>query len=138
MIRFATLALALSALGFGPVAAQVRLMPKTDDITPKLLGTWEGPYQSEQAPPGGLKLVIAKEGAVWKVTLAVVSDQPIDAAEVRDFKVEGNEITWVQDIMDMQCKTLVHLTAVGTLTGGSECSQAGTVAITATFVLLKQ
>jgi hypothetical protein len=138
MIRFTTLTLALSALGFGPAAAQVRPEPKTDDITPKLLGTWEGPYQSEQAPPGGLKLVIAKEGAAWKVTLAVVSDQPIDAAEVRDFKVEGNEITWVQDIMDMQCKSLARLTAGNTLTGGSECSQAGTVSITATFVLLKQ
>ena len=138
MIRFATLTLALSALGFGPAAAQVRPMPKTDDITPKLLGTWEGPYQSEQAPPGGIKLVIAKEGAAWKVTLGVVSDQPIDAAEVRDFKVEGNEITWAQDIADMQCKTLAHLTAAGTLTGGTECSQAGNVAITATFVLLKQ
>jgi len=138
MIRFATLAVGLSALGFGPAAAQVRPEPKIEDITPKLLGTWQGPYQSETAPPGGIKLVIAMEGAVWKVTLAVVSEQPIDAAEVRDFKVEGNEITWIQDIMDMECKTLAHLTAGSTLTGGTECSQAGTVAITATFVLLKQ
>ena len=138
MIRFATLAVGLAVLGFSPAAAQVKPEPKTDDISPKLLGTWQGPYQSEQAPPGGLKLVIAMEGAVWKVTLAVVADEPIDAAEVREFKVEGNEITWTQDIMDMTCKTLAHLTAGSTLTGGTECSQGGTVAITATFVLLKQ
>lgn len=137
MIRFASLVLGLSALGFVPAAAQVRPEPKTEDITPKLLGTWQGPYQADQAPPGSLKLVIAKEGAAWKVTLGVVADQPIDAAEVREFKVEGTEITWVQNIMDLECKTLAHLVA-GTIKGGTECSQAGTVAITATWVLLKQ
>jgi len=138
MIRFATLAVGLAVLGFSPMAAQVKPEPKTEDIGPKLLGTWQGPYQSEQAPPGGLKLVIAMEGAVWKVTLAVVADEPIQAAEVRDFKVEGGEISWAQDIMDMQCKSLARLTAGNTLTGQSECSQGGAVAITATFVLLKQ
>lgn len=136
MVRFATVALALSALGAAPASAQVRPMPKTEDITPQLLGTWQGPYQSEQAPPGGLKLVIAKEAAAWKVTLAVLADQPIDAAEVREFKLEGTEITWVQDIMNMQCKTLAHLTE-GMLKGGTECSEGGAVTITATFVLLK-
>jgi hypothetical protein len=136
MIRFTALVLGLSVLSFSTAAAQVRPEPKTGDITPKLLGTWQGPYQSEQAPPGGLKLVVAKEGAAWKVSLAVLADQPIDATEVRDFKVDGTEVSWSQDIMDMQCKTLSHLVD-GTLKGGTECSQGGAVVITATFVLLK-
>jgi hypothetical protein len=138
MIRFASLALGLSALAVGHAAAQVRPQPKTEDITPQILGTWQGPYQADQVPPGGLKLVIAKEGAAWKVTLGVVADQPVDAAEVREFKIDGTEISWVQNIMDLECKTLAHLTAEKTIKGGTECSQAGTVAITATFVLLKQ
>lgn len=137
MTRIAALAVALTALTAVPALAQVRQPPKAEDIGPKIIGTWQGPYQSDQAPPGGLKLVIAKEGAAWKVSMGVVSDQPIDAAEVRDFKVAGNEITWVQDIMGMECKSLATLEN-GTLKGSSECAQGGVVAVTATFVLLKQ
>ena len=136
MLRIATFATALVVLTALPAASQVRPQPKAEDIGPKLIGTWQGPYQSEQAPPGGLKLVIGKEAAAWKVTLGVVSDQPIDAAEVREFKVEGSQVSWAQDIMGMECKTLATLEN-GTLKGGTECSQGGAVAITATFVLLK-
>ena len=135
MIRFATIGLVITALA-SPAVAQVRPEPKTEDITPRLLGTWQGPYQSETAPPGGLKLVIGKEAAAWKVSLAVLTDQPVDAADVRDFKVQGSEVSWIQDIMGMECKTLAHL-ADGTLKGGTECWQAGTLTVTATFVLLK-
>lgn len=136
MLRIATVAFGFSLLAVTPGLAQ-NSAPKAEDITPKILGTWEGPYQSEMAPPGGIKLVIGKEAGAWKVTLGVVADQPIDAAEVREFKVDGNELSWVQDIMGMECKTLARLDT-GTLKGGTECSQGGAVAITATFVLLKQ
>ncbi len=136
MLRSASVLLGLLALAAGGLSAQMP-MPKTDDISPKLIGTWEGPYQSDQAPPGALRLVIAKEAEVWKVTLQVQSDQPIDAAEVRDFKVEGAQISWAQDIMGMECKTEATIEN-GTLKGGTECSQGGAVSITATFVMLKK
>ena len=136
MTRFATITFGLLILAAAPARAQVPA-PKTDDLGSKLIGTWEGPYQSDQAPPGVLRLVIGKEDGIWKVTLQVQTDQPIDAAEVRDFKLEGPQISWSQDIMGMECKSQAALEN-GTLKGGTECSQGGAVAITATFVMLKK
>ena len=136
MVRSATVMFGLLMLAAAPARAQVPV-PKTDDMSSKLIGTWEGPYQSDQAPPGALRLVIEKEAGAWKVALQVQSDQPIDAAEVRDFTVDGAEVTWVQDIMGMECKSQATLEN-GTLKGGTECSQGGAVAITATFVMLKK
>jgi hypothetical protein len=136
MIRSASVMFGGLLLAAAPMYAQVPV-PKTDDMGPKLIGTWEGPYQSDQASPGTLKLVIGKEEGVWKVTLQVQTDQPIDAAEVRDFKVDGAQVSWVQDIMGMECRTQAALES-GTLKGGTECSQGGAVAITATFVMLKK
>lgn len=136
MIRSASVMFGLLVLAAAPARAQVPT-PKADDITPKLLGTWEGPYQSDQAPPGALRLIIGKEAGAWKVTLQVQSDQPIDAAEVRDFKLEGAQISWVQDIMGMECKTMANYEN-SALKGTTECSQGGAVAITATFAMLKK
>jgi hypothetical protein len=135
MIRSVIVTFGLLMLA-APAHAQVPT-PKSDDMSPKLLGTWEGPYQSDQAPPGALRLVIEMEAGAWKVTLQVQSDQPIDAAEVRDFKVDGAQVTWAQDIMGMECKTQANLEN-GILKGGTECSQGGAVAISATFVMLKK
>lgn len=135
MIRSPSVMFGLLMLAAAPLHAQVPA-PKTDDMGPRLIGTWEGPYQSDQAPPGSLRLVVGKEAGAWKATLQVQSDQPIDAAEVRDFKVDGAQVSWVQDIMGMECKSQANLEN-GMLKGGTECSQGGAVAITATFVMLK-
>jgi opacity protein-like surface antigen len=141
MKRCTVMTLALLALTASAAAAQRPTpapvpSPKPDDIGPKLIGTWQGTYTSDQVPPGNLKLVIAREAGVWKVTLEVISDQSPDASDVRDFTVDGNQISWNQDIGGLQCKTQVMLEN-GTLKGGSECSQGGGVAVTASFVLLK-
>ena len=136
MIRSASIMFGLLLLATAPALAQVPA-PKTNDTGSQLMGTWEGPYQSDQAPPGNLKLVIGKEASVWKVTLQVLTDQPIDATEVRDFKVEGAQISWSQDIMGMECRSQANLES-GTLKGGTECSQGGAVAVSATFVMLKK
>jgi hypothetical protein len=144
MTRSTLFLLALATLGAGPMLAQ-RPAPsplpspkadKPEDISARLIGTWQGPYQADQASPGTLKLAIAKEAEQWKVTLQVQTDQPIDAAEVRDFTVDGNQVTWAQDVMGMECKTTAMLEN-GNLKGTTECSQGGAVAITATFVMIK-
>ena len=136
MTRSLTVTFGLLVLAAAPALAQVPT-PKTEDISPKLVGTWEGPYQSEQAPPGNLRLTIAKEAGAWKVSLSVVADQPVDAAEVRDFKLDGSQLSWAQDIMGMECKSQANLES-GTLKGGTECAQGGSVVVTATFVMLKK
>ncbi|HTL04159.1 MAG TPA: hypothetical protein VL241_00310, partial [Gemmatimonadales bacterium] len=98
----------------------------------------EGPYQSEAVPPGSLRLTIAKgDKNEWKVTLTVLSDQPPPAGDVLEFTVQGNTISWSQDIADMQCKNSAQLVA-GVLKGTAECSQGAAVVVTATFLLGKQ
>ena len=100
------------------------------------LGTWEGPYTSEQAAPGQLRLVISKDTTL-QASLTVMSDEPIEAGETRELKIEDGVISWVQDIMGMVCKASAMINA-GTLKGESVCEQGGAVAITATWVLVKK
>lgn len=135
MIRSVSRALAALALTSGIAAAQ---QPAKPDISRQLLGSWEGPYQSEAVPPGTLKLTVAKgDKQEWKVTLLVLSDQPPATGEVQDFTVQGDTVSWAQDIADMLCKSTATLVA-GVLKGSAECSQGGAVVVTATFLLGKQ
>ena len=131
-------ALALLVLFAAPVAAQ---SPAPKPVAPTaaekpFLGTWEGPYASEQAAPGELRLVISKDTTL-KASLTVMSDQPIEAGEVRELKIEDGVISWVQDIMEMSCRASAMVNA-GTLKGETVCSQGGVVAITAAWVLVKK
>ncbi len=138
MKRF-LLAAALLAATALPAAAQAptpKPSPTPASVEKLLVGTWEGPYQSAQAPPGLLRLVIAKD-SLWKATLGVITDQDIPAGEVQELKVEGEHLTWVQEIMAMVCRTSASLDS-GTLKGETSCEQGGMVAITASFVLLKK
>jgi hypothetical protein len=135
MMQTAFRALAALALTAGVAAAQ---QPAAPDISKQLLGTWEGPYQSEAAPPGSLRLTVAKgDKNEWKVTMIVLSDQPPPAGDIQEFTVQGNTLSWSQDIADMQCKSTAQLVA-GVLKGTAECSQGGAVTLTATFLLAKQ
>ncbi|HTL05473.1 MAG TPA: hypothetical protein VL241_06965 [Gemmatimonadales bacterium] len=135
MMQTVRRALAALALTAGVAAAQ---QPAAPDISKQLLGTWEGPYQSEAAPPGSLRLTIAKgDKGEWKVTMIVLSDQPPPTGDIQEFTVQGNSLSWSQDIADMQCKSTAQLVA-GVLKGTAECSQGGAVALTATFLLGKQ
>jgi hypothetical protein len=131
-------ALALLVLLAAPVAAQ---SPAPKPVAPTaaekpFLGTWEGPYTSEQAAPGELRLVISKDTTL-QASLTVMSDQPIEAGETRELKIEGGVISWVQDIMGMVCRASAMINA-GTLKGETVCEQGGAVAITAGWVLVKK
>ena len=131
-------ALALLVFLAAPAAAQSpspKPTPATNAEKP-FLGTWEGPYQSEQAAPGEIRLVISRDTAL-KASLTVMSDQPIEAGEVRELKVEDHVLSWVQDIMGMTCRASAMINA-GTLKGETVCEQGGAVAITATWVLVKK
>jgi hypothetical protein len=120
----------------GAAQAQNPAAPAAD-ISQQLVGTWEGPYQSEAVPPGNLKLVVSREANQWKVSLAIITEQPPAAGELRDFAVEGNSVSWVQDVDEMTCRSVAKLVA-GMLKGDAECSQGGAVVLTATFLLEKK
>lgn len=133
------LVLGLVAITTIPASAQTprpKAPPPLSAQEKLLLGVWEGPYTSEQAPPGGLRVQIAHDSA-WKVTLEVISDDAIAVGEIRELKVEGSSISWVQDIMDMTCRASGAIVG-GTLKGDTTCEQGGAVAITASWVLLKK
>ena len=135
MTRIAMLGVALVGLVAFPAEAQ---SPKKPDISKDLIGTWEGPYQSEMVPPGSLKLVIARNpNREWQVTLEIFADQPPAAGEVRNFKVEGDTVSWAQTVSEMDCLSTLTLVA-GLLRGGAECWQNGAVAVTASFLLEKK
>lgn len=134
----------LIAFGFAllaPVAARAQSSgpspaPSAAVFEKTLLGTWEGPYQSEQTPPGGLRLSITKQDTLWKATLTVLNDQDMPGSEVTEFKVSGGHISFAQEIMGMTCRANAELVA-GTLKGESQCEQGGTVVVTATWVLMR-
>jgi hypothetical protein len=121
----------------GTAAAQDKPVPSAE-LSRQLIGTWEGPYQSEAVPPGSLRLIIAQdEKHEWKISLEVISDQPPPAGEVRDFTVEAGTVSWAQDIGDMLCRSVAKLVA-GVLKGDAECTQGGAVVLTASFLLEKK
>ena len=133
MTRLALAGLALLVLPAPAVRAQA-----PTDISKQIIGTWEGPYQSEAVPPGSLRLVIARDASkAWKVTMEVIADDPPAAGEVKEFTVDGNTLSWSQDIGDMLCHSTVKLVA-GVMKGEAECTQGGAVALTATFLLVKK
>lgn len=138
MRRFLSAAafLAATALSAAAQAPTPKPSPTPASIEKRLIGTWEGPYQSDQAPPGLLRLVIAKD-SLWKATLGVITDQDVPAGEVQELKVEGEHLSWIQEIMGMVCRTSAYLDT-GTLKGDTSCEQGGAVTITASFVLLKK
>jgi hypothetical protein len=138
-MRHLVRAVALLALTAVPASAQApapKPSPSASAVEKQLLGTWEGPYTSEQVPPGSLRLVLTKDPA-WKAVMSVISDQPIESGEITEFKVEGTTISWSQVIADMNCHASAELVN-GTLKGESSCEQGGQVAVTAAWVLLKK
>ena len=114
-----------------PIAAQ-------RDPAAAAIGVWEGPYQSEAVPPGSLKLTIVRDSTkALTATLEVFSDQPPPVGPVKDFKLEGNKVSWSQEIAEMICLSSGTITS-GVLKGSAECSQNGAVVVSATFILEKK
>jgi hypothetical protein len=125
-----SLLVVLLATAASPVLAQ-------GDLAKQVIGTWLGPYQAEQVPPGSLKLTVARDTSGWKVTMDVISDDPPPVGEVKEFKVEADQVSWVQDIAEMECRSVAKMVG-GALKGQSECTQGGALAVTATWILVKQ
>jgi hypothetical protein len=120
----------LATAAASPLAAQ-------GNLAKQVVGTWQGPYQTDQAPPGSLKLVVARDTSGWKVTMDVISDDPPPVGEIRDFKVEVDQVSWTQDIAEMECHSVAKMVG-GALKGQSDCMQGGALAVTATWILVKQ
>ena len=133
MTRFILTPLALAVLAV-PATAQVRQPPT---LATQILGVWEGPYTSEAVPPGNLRLTVAREQNVWKVTLEVMTEQPPAVGEIQNFTVTNEAVTWSQIIAEMECRNTAAIVD-GVLKGTAECWQGGAVVVTANYLLEKK
>jgi len=61
--------------------------------TPELAGTWAGPMTTD-AGPGGLEIVLARDGAAWKATPKVRLEGQEVAATIEDLKVNGSDVSF--------------------------------------------
>jgi len=104
-----------------PLAAQAPAPTPTPDQ--RLVGVWEGTYQSDHVPPGAVRLVVARD-TTWRVTMQVLANEQLFTTEGRDVKLEGNILQWLHETMGQAC----HATAVlegATLTGETSCGASG-------------
>ena len=115
-----TLASILVLLGASISAGAQTAAPKSADS--KLVGEWEGVYRTDHAPPGGLWMRIGKDSA-WKATMEMTSGSQLIPTHVTDIKVDGNSITWSQELMGMACHSMATVDA-DSLKGRTDCGHA--------------
>ena len=105
--------------------------------SPKLIATWEGTYVTGD-PSGAMTLVVAKEGAAWKLTTTLTGEVP-PPGEMKDIKADGGTLTWTQNFGDYEVHFVATLSADGTkLDGTLEAFQAGSSVGGGTFNLTKK
>jgi len=126
-----------------PVAAQNPAPPPAPAAPPapgsaKLLGTWEGTFATD-GPSGNMSLTLAKEGATWKLTVALTGGDVPPPAEPREIVPDGEKIAWKQMYGEYDVAFKGTLSADGSqLTGTLEASQGGSYAGSGTFTLSKK
>ena len=94
-----------------------------------MVGTWAGTFQMQAT--GGMELLVARD-SVWRAKMQLVVDHPFPPVDTRDFKVDGKNVTWVNDLMGTPCKATATVEA-GVMKGEMKCD-----ARTLTFSLTKK
>jgi hypothetical protein len=135
LVRLATLAaVAVPSAAWAQTPAAAPATPGS----PKLIATWEGPYVTE-GPSGTMTVVVAKDGAAWKVTTTLGGDAPPPAGEQKDIKADGGTLTWTQNFGDYEVHFTAKLAPDGAkLDGTLEAFQGGASVGGGTFNLTKK
>ena len=121
--RSISLALALTAFGASAALAQhpggaTHGAQKTDHTN--IVGTWEGKFQMSSQGTGGMELLVARD-SVYRVKMQLIVDHPFPPVDLRDFKVDGKNVTWVNDLMGTTCNATAVLDDAGALKGEMKC-----------------
>ena len=121
--RSVALALALSALGTSVSLAQHpggagHGAQRTDHAN--MLGTWEGKFQLSSQGTGGMELLVARD-SVYRAKMQLIVDHPFPPVDLRDFKVDGKNVTWVNDLMGTTCNGTAVLDDAGVMKGEMKC-----------------
>jgi hypothetical protein len=118
-----SLVLVLTAFGASVAVAQHPGGPshatqKTDHAN--MLGTWEGKFQLSSQGTGGMELLVARD-SVYRVKMQLIVDHPFPPMDLRDFKVDGRYVTWVNDLMGTTCNGTAVLDDAGAMKGEMKC-----------------
>jgi hypothetical protein len=136
-IRLATALLAVTAMGAVALEAQTPAGPAAPvSGATAVAGVWRGPFVSD-GPSGIMNVVIAHQDTAWKVTCDLESEAAPPGSEVREFKLEGNLVSWAQTFGDFEV-TFKGTIAGDVLRGTIEAYQAGAMVGGGTFELKKQ
>src|SRR5689334_13194572 len=84
-----------------PAAAQSS--PKAGAASAKptnFVGEWEGAYQTSHGPNGPMSMRISRD-STWKATAELVSGSQTIPSSITDVAVDGNTMTWTQEVMGM-------------------------------------
>ena len=133
MVRPIALLVSLCALAAQPAQAQhpqaASGLHAADDASARVAGRWEGTYESSFK--GAMELLVVRDTGL-KATMQLVADHPFPALELREFKVAGEKLTWIADLMGTPCKSTAVISE-RTMKGEMVCD-----ARTITFVLTKR
>jgi hypothetical protein len=125
VLRALAHAVSLSTLGATVALAQ---HPAPQDAA--IVGTWAGTFQMQST--GGMELLVARD-TTWHVKMQLIVDHPFPPVDIRDFKVDGKNVTWTSDLMGTACKAKATIDDAGTMKGDMACD-----ARTLTFSLTKK
>jgi hypothetical protein len=123
MFKAIVVCLGLAALSM-PSAAQhvgtghVALEP--DSTVKKFAGVWEGSFTSDHGA-GGMRLQLGHD-STWKASITFVMQDPM-SSEGTSVRVEGNRVSWNQEVMGMSCQSAATLVGAA-LKGEVTCAQA--------------
>jgi len=115
-----------------PAAAQSS--PKAGAASAKptnFVGEWEGAYQTSHGPNGPMSMRISKD-STWKATAELVSGSQTIPSSITDVAVDGNTMTWTQEVMGMSCKASAAIDG-SDLKGTTDCGH-----VSMTFALKKK
>jgi hypothetical protein len=130
-VRLLTLIAMLGLTGNLPAAAQ-----SASPAAGSVAGTWRGPVITD-GPSGVMTVVVVQEAGAWKTTTDYEGDGIPPGGTVREFKVEGNLVTWAQTVGEFE---VVYRAKVegDVMRGDLEAYQAGTMVAGGMFELKKQ
>lgn len=115
-----TVVLFAATLGAAPALAQsAKPDVGVDKVAARLVGEWEGAYQTDHGPGGPVSMRFTKDSA-WKATAEIISGNQTIPTRVSAISVDGNTVAWMQELMGMSCKASAVLDGEE-LKGKTEC-----------------
>jgi len=113
--------------GVGALAAAAPLEAQDHGPPPsieqRLVGTWEGVYQSDHVPPGPMRVVVSRDSA-WRLTMQVHANDQVFTTVGAEVTLDGNVLSWLHETMGQACRGSVVLEGAA-LKGETSCGGSG-------------